>query len=191
MNSTAEKWWRDEDTGDLELEVSGVPEACRFDGELHKIAAWKRVDFVFHWPNQRELWLVEIKDPDNPNVQSDPATLIEKFRSKDLIRNNLAPKAKDSFLYLLLQNQLPQGTRIIYLVLFACEQFKLEKRARYFRAAGDELKRCLGLPGPEGHAWPRACPYVDECLILSLSEWNHQVGSRVKVRRLSSIEAAH
>ena len=40
MTAGVEQWWRDEDTGDLEFDVSRVPEPFRFDGPEHGIAHW-------------------------------------------------------------------------------------------------------------------------------------------------------
>lgn len=182
-----ECWWRDEDTGDLELDVSAVPRPWRFDHEEHGIHHWRKVDFVFHWPETKELWLVEIKDPDNPYVQGDPARLIEDFKQKKLIHESLAPKAKDTFLYLLLDDELPAGTNITYIVLFACDAFSPAKRAKYYRTAADELRRALGLRGPRGQGWARADLYIKDCLILSLHEWVQVLGDRVKARRLSTV----
>jgi len=182
-----EKWWRDEETGDLEFETSSIPSVRRFDADSHGITDWKKVDFLFHWPDTKELWLVEVKDPDNPYGSGDPSFMIEDFKQKTLIHESLAPKAKDTFLYLLLEDTIPEGTRLIYVVLFACEHLDVRKRARYFNAAMDQLKRSLGILGPFGHGWKKAPLYLSECEILSLSDWNRhpQIGGRVRVRRLS------
>lgn len=178
--------WLAEETADLEFDVSSVPDPCRFDSQSHGIEHWKKVDFLFHWPAERELWLVEVKDPDNPFGRGDPTFQIEDFKNKALIGENLAPKAKDSFLYLLLEDRLPPDTRIKYVVLFACEQLPPAKRAKYYRAAIDELRRKLGIRGPLGRSWVKRGLYIQECLILSLSEWNEHLGRRVSVRRVSA-----
>lgn len=178
--------WLAEETADLEFDVSAVPDPCRFDSQSHGIEHWKKVDFVFHWPEQKELWLVEVKDPDNPFGGGDPTFQIEDFKNKALIGESLAPKAKDSFLYLLLEDRLPPDTTIKYVVLFACEQLPPAKRAKYYRAANDELRRKLGIRGPLGRSWMKRALYIQECLILSLSEWNRHLGGRVSVRRVSA-----
>lgn len=178
--------WLAEETADLEFDVSSVPDPCRFDSQSHGIEHWKKVDFVFHWPAERELWLVEVKDPDNPFAQGDPTFQIAGFTNKTLIGKNLAPKAKDSFLYLFLEDRIPPDTRVTYFVLFACEQLPAKKRAKYYRAANDELRRKLGLRGPLGRDWAKRDLYIQDCLILSLSEWNHHLGGRVGVRRVSA-----
>ncbi len=186
MNVAAEKWWRDEETGDLELEVSGVPIALRFDGDAHGVHAWKKVDFVFHWPEQNELWLVEVKDPDNPHAKGDTNGLIERFQSEKLIYGSLAQKAKDSFLYVFLDGQLPANTKILYVVLFACGRLKPGQQARHYLNATKALRRALGLDGPGGGGWAKHGIFIRDCLILSLEQWNARVGTRVQVRRLST-----
>lgn len=178
--------WLAENDADLEFDVSAVPAPRRFDDGTHGVDRWKKVDFILHWPEDKEMWLVEVKDPDNPYGRGAPSFQMEDVTQKTLISQSLAPKAKDSFLYLLLQDQLPVETKVIYLVLFACEQFPPAKRAKYYLSAGRELRRSLGLGGPLGGGWVKRHLYIQECLILSLSEWNDVLGTRVRVRRLSS-----
>jgi len=124
---------------------------------------------------------------DNPYGLGDPAFQIEEFKSKVLIQESLAPKAKDSFLYLLLEDRLPKDTLVTYLVLFACEQLPAAKRAKYWQAANAELRRRLGLCGPHGQGWAKQHTYIQDCMILSLSDWNRAVGERVLVQRASAV----
>lgn len=179
--------WLAEPDADLHFDVSRVPDAQRFDSPSHGVETLKKVDFLFHWPEERLLWLVEVKDPDNPIARAgNRERLVEEFKSKALVHHSLAPKAKDSFLYLLLEDRIPPGTTIDYLVLFACEDLPPAKRAKYFRKAAEELKRHAALGGPHGQPWRRADLYLRSCLILSLSEWNEHLRERVPVRRTSS-----
>lgn len=186
MTVVPEKWWRDELSGDLELDVSRVPEASMFDSDEHGIGEWKKVDFVFHWPEEKLLWLVEVKDVDNPVARSHPDALIEKFQSEQLIRGSLAGKAKDSFLYLLLQNRLPKDTQIVYYVLFAWDGLAASRKARLFGRVTRSLRGALGIGGPQGRGWVQPGLYIHACMIMPLDDWNTYVGSRVPVRRLST-----
>lgn len=93
-----------EPEADLAFDVSRVLTPTYFDHHSHGVDAFKKVDFLFEWPD--ELWFVEVKDPDNP--ASDPARAsdyIEAFKTQRLIFRELGPKARDSYLFLLLENR--------------------------------------------------------------------------------------
>lgn len=144
---------------DLAFDVSKVPSPRYFDHPSHGVEAWKKVDFVFEWSS--ELWLVEVKDPENPT--SDPQRAkdyIDDLKDHRLITRSLGPKGRESYLYLQLQDQLPAGKLIKYYVLFACSALG----ARELSTATNVLKRSLGLPGPHGSAWMRVNEYIYDYL---------------------------
>jgi hypothetical protein len=172
---------------DLAFDVRKVFRPDHFDHQSHGLDAFKKVDFVFEWPE--EIWLVEVKDADDPEGRdlNDPSrrserqeAFIDQFKSGTLIDRNLGPKVRDSFLYLLLERRLPEGKEIRYIVLFACAGLS----PKALLTATKKLKKSAGLLGPHGQGWRSG--YLKDCVILDLEGWNRQLGDRVPVTRLSA-----
>ncbi len=150
----------------------------RFDDETtHGMSrVMKRVDFLVTSPQQ--TWLIEVKDPENRNiptplVASKRASFRKKMHSGTLYSRELAPKLKDTLLYLTLAHRAPTN-EIRYLVFIGLARLD----ATMLLTAQDKLKRLCFLPGPFQRDWASKFDVV----VLNLASWNRNLAPH-SVRR--------
>ncbi|MFZ4506423.1 MAG: hypothetical protein ACOYON_01845 [Fimbriimonas sp.] len=92
--------------GDLRFEFAPPFVVARFDDWGHERQSWKKVDFIVR--GNGETWLIEVKDPQNRFIpDKERANALTDFRRKldsgELFHAELAPKGRDSLLYLWLK----------------------------------------------------------------------------------------
>ena len=169
--------------GDLIFTFEGDARVEKFDEEQthgmnHYERGMKRVDFVVTFPNV--TWFIEVKDPENTNIplahkSIQKAAFRKKMRSGTLYRNELAPKFKDSLIYLTLANRAPLA-KIKYLCCIGLE--KLD--SAMLLNMQDRMRKLCFLPGPHRKEWVSNFDVV----VFNLSSWNRLL-ERSSVRRKS------
>ena len=117
------------------------------------------VDFVVE--EQDRLLLLEIKDPSQSNTPSESEReFIRRMESRELIDNNLVPKARDSYTYLHLMKR--DCKELMFVLLLGLEL------DRYLRVRFKD--RLLGRMRHEAHEpWVRR--YVEDCVIVTPESW--------------------
>ena len=166
--------------GDLIFTFEGAVKVEKFDddrthGMNHLEAGMKRVDFIVTFPTK--TWLIEVKDPENTHIpiahkKRQKASFRIKMRSETLYRRELAPKLKDSILYLALANRAPQS-KFTYLCLIGIE--KLD--SAMLQAMEEKMRKLCCLPGPHRQEWASKF----DVQVFNLTTWNEHIpGSTVR-----------
>ncbi len=160
--------------GDLIFTFEGEAQVERFDEEQthgmnHYALGMKRVDFVITFPNV--TWLIEVKDPENTNIpithkSRQKADFREKMRSGTLYRNELAPKLKDSLIYLTLANRAP-WSKIKYLCCIGLHDLD----SAMLLNMQDRMRKLCFYPGPHRKGWASEF----DVIVANLSTWNEQI----------------
>ena len=152
--------------GDIEIDFQGVLQAEKFDDAKHGMShCLKAVDFLCDWAN--DLWLVELKDPEEVAIPPlhkahSVAQFTKELSTEAYFRSVLAQKFKDTILYLHLDRRLPDKP-LKYIVLVGLSSMD----AAMMLNALDRLKKACGDPKP-GTPWLRG--YI--VAFLNLAEWN-------------------
>jgi hypothetical protein len=136
----------------------------------------KRVDFLIYSPLQ--TWLVEVKDPEDSTIPAYRAAAARdnfrrKMRSGTLYSRELAPKLKDTLVYLSLAHRAPTN-EIRYIVFIGLARLD----AAMLVTAQDKLKRLCFLPGPFRADWASKFDVV----VLNMAAWNRNLAPH-SVRR--------
>jgi hypothetical protein len=156
--------------GDLAFTFDDAVSVDRFDDErthgMGHIKSMKRVDFVVAF--QHMTWLIEVKDPENRNIPSYRVTaerenFRRKMRSETLYRRELAPKLKDTLIYLALAHRSPTND-IIYVSVLSVTRLD----AAMLLTAQNKLKQLCYLPGPFRRPWPSNF----DVLVVNMAAWN-------------------
>ena len=156
--------------GNLILSFEGALSVERFDGASHGMShVMKAVDFVVTFPS--ETWLVEVKDFNNPDIPPEHKAAratadYEKVRTEALYRDELAPKLRDTLIYLALANCAPANV-IKYIVLIETPNFD----SRMFQTGQDRLRTLCYLPGPRPHGWASSFDIV----VANFDQWNKRM----------------
>lgn len=169
-----------ETEGDLIFSFDEDAQIERFDddkthGMNHYQKGMKRVDFVVTFPTV--TWLIEVKDPENSNIptahkSNQKASFRNKMRSETLYRLELAPKLKDSLVYLVLANRAPEKS-IKYICIIGIEKLDSAMLANM----QDRMRKLCFLPGPHSRDWTSKF----DVIVVNLSEWNQKItGSTVR-----------
>ncbi|MFH1138285.1 MAG: hypothetical protein V1816_19610 [Pseudomonadota bacterium] len=167
--------------GDIEFDFSAAVCAERFDDEeKHKLShCFKRIDFLVEWPDS--LWLVEVKDPSSGRIppecrEGKKDDFLDELKSQTLFSKALAPKLKDSFLYLHLNDELPPKPLkyFVFIGLGELDDAMLGHNSTL-------LKRHCCLTGPDGEGWRN--PYITNAMVFNEKSWNRTL-PRCPVRRL-------
>lgn len=150
--------------GELEFDFAESIYCEKFDdpgrhGLLDRMSA---VDFLVEMEDH--LLLVEVKDAQHSKaLQVDREEFVRRFRSKDLTKQDLPRKCRDTFLYLYGQNRISKPIR--YIVLLEVETVGIPELHNQMEL----LRRYIPLNGPDGEPWPR--PFVEDCLLVNLESW--------------------
>jgi len=137
----------------------------------------KRVDFVVAFPN--ETWLIEVKDPENRIIpahlkQAQLDAFRKKMHSETLYGRELAPKLRDTLVYLSLAHRSP-----INKITFICVISIATLDAAMLLTALNKLERSCYLPGPFKRPWASNF----SVLVLNMDAWNEKLHPH-SVRRL-------
>ena len=138
--------------------------------------AMKRVDFIATSPD--ETWLIEVKDPENriiPPTQTvaQRASFRKKMKSGTLYSRELAPKFKDTLIYLALANRAP-AREIRYIVFIGLAKLG----AAMLLTAQNRLRQLCFLPGPFQGNWASNF----DVIVLNMAAWNRKLAPH-SVRR--------
>jgi hypothetical protein len=160
----------------LEFDFRAAISSIKFDDRTHGLShCMNAVDFIVE--TDPMLYMIEVKDLDNPNVPPKNAQdYYKELLSGKLISNQLVPKARDSYLYNYLLDRLPVKPRI-YIALIA---FSALQPAELSLLSG-MLQNTLPLRGPFQQPWSR--PYFDACIVMDLPTWNNKM-NQFPVRRM-------
>jgi hypothetical protein len=138
---------------DLTFSFHDAVSVERFDDDgTHGMGhVMKRVDFVVIFLDK--TWLIEVKDPENRNIPShrvraERESFRKKMRSETLYRRELAPKLKDTLIYLALAHRSPTND-IIYVSVLSVTRLD----AAMLLTAQNKLKQLCYLPGPFKGPW--------------------------------------
>lgn len=165
--------------GDLYFDFSAAQSAFKLDSKEHGLSHFfKAVDYVVEWTNQ--LWLIEIKDPENGNIPpehqpSQQASFRKELVSGQLIDKHLFPKFRDSLLYLGMNRGIAD-LPLKYLTLIGLETVPVAELEGLTHA----LRHTQWLNGP-ARGWQK--PFDLHC--LNLTQWNHNLSDKCPVTRIS------
>ena len=160
---------------DIYIDIPEHLDGIKFDGTDHfLINQMQAVDFIIETENH--LLYVEIKDLDNPEVDSGrKADFIERFKSEGLDKS-LYTKYRDTWLYRYMNNESEKPVK--YIVLIACES--LSSADLIIRQ--DALKKKIPVLKNKGDKWSA---FIDSCIVLNLESWNTLI-SQFPAGRISS-----
>ena len=147
--------------GELEFTFGGTWQAEKFD---QPGASWPKgiypVDFIAEGP--AELVLMEVKDPSASGVPAENRQdFIKKMQTKELIYEELVPKARSSygFLHLMVRDTKPMR----YVVVIGTENLSIQPGL--LMQLTDRLK--ARLTQEANTAWKRK--YISNCSVVSVA----------------------
>ncbi|MEY4589751.1 MAG: hypothetical protein RL497_1827 [Pseudomonadota bacterium] len=155
--------WREDD---IHIDFSKAQSVLKLDGAAHGLSHHlKAVDFVVEWADQ--LWLLEIKDPENSTIpeqhrQHQLQKFQEKLQSDRLINEELYPKLRDSLIYISMNRGIA-AKKLIYITLIGLESLDAVALA----ALKNTLWQKEWLKGPK-NGWQK--PFAVMC--MNLTQWN-------------------
>ena len=165
--------------GDLVFSFDNPHSVVRFDDDnTHGMAhAMKRIDFIVTFAHR--TWLIEVKDPESRNIPPHRTTAeLENFRKKldseTLYALELAPKLKDTLVYLALDHQAPRND-ISYIAFVQVSSLD----AAMLLTAQNKLKKLCYLPGPKGKGWSSKFNVI----VLNMDAWNSKLAPHSVRRR--------
>ena len=154
----------------MQFDFSNADYVLEFDKNISpKIShCMKCVDFLVEW--QHEVWLIEVKDPENPNIPKhyrsrEYKRFVSTLYSEKLFSQELGPKGKDSFLYLYLSGKLVDKS-LKYFVLLGLDSFS----ASQLLPLNTPLRRSICMSGPGDKTWTN--PYFESALVFNIRNWN-------------------
>jgi len=126
----------------------------------------KKVDFIV--TSQQQTWLIEVKDPESRRIPAartaaERDNFLRKHRSGTLYTRELAPKLKDTLIYLTLAHQAP-ANEIRYIVFIGLTRMD----ARSLATARNRLRRLCYHPGPFQRDWASKF----DVIVLNMPAWN-------------------
>lgn len=163
---------------ELEFDFRSAIKVEKFDNQdEHGMSrCMKAVDFLVEWDDS--FWFIEVKDPGCSTATSErQQKFMKKVREGSLFTSILGPKLKDSFLYLHLDNSLPNKP-MKYFVLLAIDSFTPEN---LLGPLSDSLKRSSCLREPHETPWNNS--YIDAAMVFTEKTWNENL-SQCPVKRV-------
>lgn len=168
--------------GDLQISIPNTLPWCKFDEILRQEkmhSCMKAVDFVIELPEA--VFLIEFKDPDDPNASAHPDARA-RFRhklDKETLTNALKIKCRDSWLYRWLNGDT-MDKEIHFYVLIAMEDLTPEILTRLT----ENLQAQLPLLRPNSkEKWGRK--FITRCGVFNLRTWNQRF-PQLPITRLSA-----
>jgi hypothetical protein len=154
--------------GRIEFDFSAALQTCQPDAEAAPLATiappLKSVDFYVWY--ERELWLIEIKDPEAAllnKVDSARKSVWSELKNDALLKEHLLPKLFGAFVHLSLEN-VGLGGRIRYGILIALTDLSNADR----NMLTDKVERVVQKIGPKlrgSRFWPQT-------EVHNISSWN-------------------
>lgn len=170
--------WRE---ADLYFDFSQAVRVEKLDGAQHSLShLMKSVDFLVEWEDQ--LWLIEVKDPENGNIpEQHRAARSAEFRaslaSDTLINEHLFPKLRDSLLYLGLDEGISDKP-LRYLAIVAVESLEVAE----LEGLRNRLWQHSWVAGPPKRGWRKSF----NVHAFNVSQWNRLL-ERCPVSRISAV----
>ncbi|OTA19507.1 hypothetical protein Xbed_02363 [Xenorhabdus beddingii] len=155
--------------GDLYFDFSKAQSVRKLDAkgpEGHGLShLLKSVDFVVEWSNQ--LWLIEIKDPENGMIPrhlkvKEQEEFRLKLQSDKLVNNELFPKLRDSLIYLSLEQGVADKP-MRYIVLIGLSSLQPAELA----GLQNKLWNTEWIKGPK-RGWKKSF----EVHCMTVQQWN-------------------
>lgn len=145
---------------DIQFNFSDAINACKFDDEkTHGLSyCMKSVDFIVEL--QDRYLFVEVKDPNNPNAQSQAVQDFKQKCTSGELRNDLKAKFRDTFIYKWAEKT--QDKPIYYLCLITLDDVLL-------LTLNDDLKKHLPIASVP-QKWSRSI--AQACHMLNIASWN-------------------
>jgi hypothetical protein len=154
-----------EDTADLEFEFpkSLVWEELDAKGKILP-QNMKFVDIVIE--RDTDILLVEIKDPSTVRApEQELKNYSKRLINNSILKNELTPKVRDSYLYMHL---LERDTKpFIYIVLLGLDAYDDSVQKLILTGFKDRLMADIQ---NEGQGWKRK--YIKDCAVLTIDHWN-------------------
>jgi hypothetical protein len=124
----------------------------------------KFVDIIIERDN--DILLVEIKDPSNVNCpESEHKKYLKRLSDNSVLKLELTPKARDSYLYIHLMER--DTKPIKYIVLLGLDVFETEIQKGILTGFKDRLASDIQ---NEGLGWKRK--HIQDCIVLTVEQWN-------------------
>ena len=123
------------------------------------------VDLVIE--RDADCLLVEIKDPSHTkSPEKEQKKYLKRLRDDSVLKNELTPKARDSYTY---QHLMKRDAKpFVYVVLLGLDAFSNEIQRGVLNNFSDRL---YGSLRNESHEpWKRT--HVTQCLVMSIDAWN-------------------
>ena len=149
---------------DLEFDFAGAVRVARVDVQGVKAPQGMQLVDILVEEKQRAL-LIEVKDPSFATApQRERKEFAKKMRGKELIHDELVPKARDSytFLHLMAQDSKP----FLYVVVLGLKE--LADEAALLATFKDRLLRRLRKEAEK--PWVRQ--YVTDCIVITPEQWS-------------------
>lgn len=124
----------------------------------------KLVDIVIEREN--DVLLVEIKDPSNGrSPDAARAAYAKKLKDNSLLKHELVPKVRGSYLFLHLLER--DNKPFKYVVLLGLDAFDQAMQVGILSGFRDRLAENVQNEGP---GWKKK--YIQDCVVLSVEMWN-------------------
>ena len=120
------------------------------------------VDFCFE--SGQNIIMIEVKDPSAPKIPDHKLSKLEYLKPTKLIKEELVPKVRDSYLILHLNNNLKRNLH--YIVLIGNDRINLNFME--IETIERELRKFL--KKENDHAW--LIEYVQDCYVLTEKTWD-------------------
>lgn len=139
--------------GKLEFDLSGATRPVERPDKLAQ--PLKSVDFIANYP--RQLWLIEVKDPDGAPPAYQPLSIksvLSELSNDALLKEHILPKLYGTFIYLIETQREPRG-RVRYAVLIGLSTLTAADR----HMLTDKIQRVIDRIGPKirhSRLWPIA-----------------------------------
>ncbi|MBN8486522.1 MAG: hypothetical protein J0M20_02140 [Burkholderiales bacterium] len=125
----------------------------------------KFVDLVIE--RERDILLVEVKDPSNSrSTDKDRNAYLKRLTNNSVLKEELTPKARDSYLYLHLMERDHKPFK--YVVLLGLDAFDPDRQKAVLFGFKDRLLADIREESFE--AWKRK--HIADCVVLSVESWN-------------------
>ena len=148
----------------MELDVQGVALPYRM----------KFVDLVIE--RKKDILLVEIKDPCHSKAPvAERKRYVKRLSDNSILKQELTPKARDSYTYMHLMKR--DNKPFKYIVLLALDALDQPGVIPLLSGFKDRLLHNIR---NEGQGWKRH--YIQDCVVLSVAQWNRHFGDWPIVR---------
>jgi hypothetical protein len=162
------KFYRAEPSAELEFAFPDAINLTELDKQGVKLPHnMKFVDLVIE--RDTDVLLVEIKDPSiSRSPDRERNSYLRRLRDDSIIKLELTPKARDSYLFLHLMQRDSKPCK--YVVLLGLDAFDDLTQKGVLGGFKDRLLAAIGWEAES--AWRRK--HIVDCAVLSVSGWNQQ-----------------